>query len=386
MKILAFHFAHDANACVLENEEIIYYSKEEYFTGRKRDGNPYKLLEYCQQFKPFDAVIFTTPTGNYYHQEPVEKYAVKTLCDNDENIFLNWSFRHHFFHATLAFYNSGFDKSYNVVIDSNGALFADPDYNILLGREHESIFYLEWPSSAEIIIQNTPSWYGITLIYALVSELIGLTQLDSGKTMGLSSYGKIDKSLPNFFKNINQLGLPIDIDKFYYPSSQRNLIKDNYVKKFKDLEYYHEMYKETKHIIEDIFKRKHKLKNHNELTEKNYQPYADIAKKVQKESEDAVIEFILKYCDFNKCKNITLSGGYALNCLNNYRLLHELPTDVNLFVEPNADDSGISIGAAKYYYYHNTKNKIKKSAMSIYNADITPDYNIVNDNVETQVG
>ena len=120
------------------------------------------------------------------------------------------------------------------------------------------------------------------------------------------------------------------------------------------------------------------------LSFKNCDPF--IKNAVLPEDSSSGRSVILKYCEFNKCKNITLSGGYALNCLNNYRLLHELPTDVNLFVEPNADDSGISIGAAKYYYYHNTKNKIKKSAMSIYNADITPDYNIVNDNVETQVG
>lgn len=46
-----------------------------------------------------------------------------------------------------------------------------------------------------------------------------------------------------------------------------------------------------------------------------------------------------------ECKNIVLSGGYSLNCTNNYKYLSEYP-DYNFFVDPIPHDGGTAIGAA----------------------------------------
>ena len=143
------------------------------------------------------------------------------------------------------------------------------------------------------------------------------------------------------------------------------------------------MYNDVKFIFENHLKDIDVIKK---VTKTNYQEYANLAAKVQKESEDAVINMILEQCDFKACKNVTLSGGYALNCLNNYRLAQELPPDVNLFIEPNADDAGISIGAAKYLYHKKTKSTDKFPLTNIYNAGSKVDYNELQYYVETQVG
>jgi predicted NodU family carbamoyl transferase len=45
------------------------------------------------------------------------------------------------------------------------------------------------------------------------------------------------------------------------------------------------------------------------------------------------------------CKNIVLSGGYSLNCTNNYRYLKEFP-DHQFFVDPIPHDGGTALGAA----------------------------------------
>ena len=112
-----------------------------------------------------------------------------------------------------------------------------------------------------------------------------------------------------------------------------------------------------------------------------YHDYANLAKKMQKESEEAVLNFVFDHCDFDACKNICFSGGYALNCLANFRYTQELPPDVNIFIEPVADDAGIAIGAAKHLWHTKSKDLTKRPLTSIYNA--SPIFNL--DNFEENI-
>ena len=52
----------------------------------------------------------------------------------------------------------------------------------------------------------------------------------------------------------------------------------------------------------------------------------------------------------SKSKNLVLTGGCALNCVANYKLLKVLPNDINLYVDPTCDDSSVSIGGV--YHTH----------------------------------
>ena len=49
------------------------------------------------------------------------------------------------------------------------------------------------------------------------------------------------------------------------------------------------------------------------------------------------------------CKNIVLSGGYSLNCTNNYKYLQRFP-DYQFFVDPIPHDGGTAVGCALDYY------------------------------------
>ena len=42
---------------------------------------------------------------------------------------------------------------------------------------------------------------------------------------------------------------------------------------------------------------------------------------------------INKAVEISGCKNVVLSGGYALNCLNNYQYL-DIDPEINLYVDP----------------------------------------------------
>lgn len=71
----------------------------------------------------------------------------------------------------------------------------------------------------------------------------------------------------------------------------------------------------------------------------------DLAHKLQVKTEKHTIELIEYVTKLSDCKNVILTGGYALNCLNNYKYVKQFP-NLNFFVDPCAHDGGTSIGAA----------------------------------------
>jgi carbamoyltransferase len=76
------------------------------------------------------------------------------------------------------------------------------------------------------------------------------------------------------------------------------------------------------------------------------------AKKLQEKSFEYTCALIDKALSYSNIKNIVLSGGYFLNCVNNFKYVKKYP-QLNFFVDPVAHDGGTSIGAAIFYndYY-----------------------------------
>ena len=83
-----------------------------------------------------------------------------------------------------------------------------------------------------------------------------------------------------------------------------------------------------------------------------FAPYSDIANEAQKETLKDVIELIERAKEYSDCKNIILSGGYHLNCSNNFKLVKLYP-EYNFFVDPIPYDGGTAVGAVCFYEnYH----------------------------------
>ena len=72
----------------------------------------------------------------------------------------------------------------------------------------------------------------------------------------------------------------------------------------------------------------------------------EIAKKVQEKTFEETCELIDQAKHMNN--NILLSGGYFLNCSNNFKYVEKYP-DLNFFVDPIPHDAGTAIGVALYY-------------------------------------
>ena len=237
---------------------------------------------------------------------------------------------HHLNHASLAFYNSKFDDSLVIVVDGAGSRVKD---NLL---EVESIFYFYGRKkillhknlvkdllSSEFSKQKfLELWtananpdkniFGIGSLYNIAAMLIGHTQHDCGKAMGLSSYGSSNDSFKNLFLKKNTLN-----NNFFRNSSRQ-----------------------VQNFLTSPVK---------EIEEDNYKLHADFCYEVQQQTQKAVGDLIEGCVKRTGIKRVCISGGYGMNVVANQYYVQRFP-DVEFYFEPLCNDNGISIGAAMNAY------------------------------------
>ena len=73
--------------------------------------------------------------------------------------------------------------------------------------------------------------------------------------------------------------------------------------------------------------------------------YEEKPMQLQEHSKNYTIELLKKAFTYSDSDNIVLSGGYALNCVNNYEYVKKF-SEKNFFIDPVAHDGGTAIGAA----------------------------------------
>ena len=94
---------------------------------------------------------------------------------------------------------------------------------------------------------------------------------------------------------------------------------------------------------------------------------------LQKWSQEKVLDLIKYAITLSGNKNVCLSGGYGLNCVANYYFRKNLPSDINLYCEPIANDAGQAMGSAQKLYHKVTGDKTIRPQKSIYYGPI-PEY------------
>ena len=82
---------------------------------------------------------------------------------------------------------------------------------------------------------------------------------------------------------------------------------------------------------------------------------ASLSGRLQSETVGITAKLIERLIEYKpECKNICLSGGYALNCVGNYQYLDMFPNH-NFFIDPCAHDGGTAIGSCvKNTFYKDT--------------------------------
>ncbi len=349
MNILAINISHNASVAFCKNGVITQYYEEDRF-NRIKNWRPKKhalnvspssiinsqkklnsideklkivndtsLLCIPEKIKDnFDVVVYAS---YYRNKDKILGY----WCDTNEDIiseiqkqtgnrdYFYHPDNHHIYHAVSGFYFSPFEEALAVVVDGGGA------QPTMLGyEEHESIFYIDkknvelkfqHQSNYKFTIKINPIDYNpIRIPYQAVSKKFnGTDYVYSSKMSG----GTIFR---NFCCSIGLDDANSDGD-----SSGKLMGLSAY-----DIN--------TKRLEPEKIKA---------------------AKLAQEELYENTIKLIDRALTYSDTKNIILSGGCALNCLNNFRYVKKYP-NLNFFVDPVAHDGGTAIGAALYYnnYWH----------------------------------
>ena len=386
--VLGISRGHNAGACLINSEgDIVFAMEEERISRAKYDGGPYacmmKVLEYTDKLD----YIFISHTqslddtgekvefmGDNIYVGLARKMGLierKNVSLREHPQVVDLAHQHHKIHAACAFYRSGFDKAAAVIVDGAGSV-EWVGQNALW--EVETIIDCGYPVDFKTVYkhQGTREPYpfgvdpehpgsrlgeenthhsvvsdtaGIVKVYEAVTEFCGFSGIEAGKTMGLFPYGKPNDKIPNLFRSDT-----------VEPVSDRNVVIPTYPgSAWVNTNAFSELQKRNEELIKDP-----KI----DLT--TIDACRDLAYALQTQSQEQVLNLILRASEMTGHKNIVLSGGYGLNCVANYYYLDKLKEHgINLFVEPISNDGGTAIGVA-LWGWHMITESCKKHPAEIY--------------------
>lgn len=352
MKVLGLGFTnHECSAALVIDGELCTAIARERVTRIKRDGKAWgsgrldlgSAIQYCLQsnnieLSDIDLVV-------YHHVDHIAPTELQNLLAMEGGLDFfslpSLVLPHHFAHACCAFYLSPFAEAAVLVTDGAGG---PPDLitRNCSGPEAEAIaqgltviqnidpepsassceyesFYAFTGGEWKTIRKTIGIIDGIGAVYSRASSLLFKDGLDSGKTMGLSSYGTPSAN-PIFFEKAGPEEMPFFRASRRNPSSERQHLEKR---------------------IEEIFAV-------NNSPSKYEEPEViDYAASLQKETEDVLVEYARWLQKKTGVKNLCLCGGVALNCVANSRIWEEAGFE-QVFVPPCPGDDGLAIGCALY--------------------------------------
>jgi len=333
--------SHDASACLVKNGKILAMAEEERFIRQKYafDKIPINAIGYClKEAKITPDDIDIVALGWNYKLMYELRGKKFNYTDNQvlDIIFPPKYFPrkrkpkcimvpHHLAHAASVFFTSGFKEATILVIDGQG--------------ENESTTIAYGKSNKILILKTFPIKDSLGYFYESINKYIGFNYLDSGKTMGLATYGRANINFCNI--NINNNGYSINFKKeFKYKHSsldEQEIIINLWHEELKK-------YIKSSNKIEYFFDKNNcKMKAKFDTS----QHYKDLAASAQSILEKIITHLVNIAIQMTGIKDVCLSGGVALNCVANGKLLQNTSVN-NLFIFPSANDAGVSVGAALY--------------------------------------
>jgi carbamoyltransferase len=219
---------------------------------------------------------------------------------------------HHHSHAA-AYYMSPFDEATVLVMDGYGD---DASTSIYTGRGRELTRH--W---------KTNLFNSLGILYTVVTKHLGFqANQDEGKVMGLAAYGT--PAYVDAFRKLVKLlpGGRYQVDMSYFDYDKYGLARP-FRKKFFDT------FGASRHP-------------ESELT----QHHRDLAFGLQALAEDVILHVVRQMREDFPSPNLVLSGGVALNCVANARILVETDYE-SIWIPPNASDTGATLGSALWHYH-----------------------------------
>ena len=353
-------FHSDTSACLFKNGELVSAAEEERFTRVKHSANfPSEAIKFCLsvnkiKLSTIDVIaINSNPKSSimkkffFILKNPYSyKIAISSILNTRKKIDIkklinsideknNFQGKidyidHHISHLSSSFFFSQFEDSVNVSIDGFGD-FASCSWGTSVNGDFKIDEKIYFPHS-------------LGIFYQAMTQYLGFKNYgDEYKVMGLSSYGepkyvdKIEKIIGITKKN----GFKLNLDFFIHHKKTIFTVKRNGETKFKNLY--------SNKLIELLGKERDK-------NEEVSQKHIDLAKSTQQVYENIFFDLLNNLYKKYKIKNLTLSGGCAMNSVANGKILSNTRFK-NLYICPNPGDAGGSIGAAAYHIYSNNPNQ-----------------------------
>ncbi|NLN60691.1 MAG: carbamoyltransferase [Deltaproteobacteria bacterium] len=382
MKILGISaFYHDSAAAMLVRGEVVAAAQEERFTRIKHTPDfPGNAIRYCLEYSGFgidelDAVVFYDKPllkferllETYYAFAPkglrqfvtaipvwlkekmfLKKLLYGGLADIEQydkkNLRLLFS-EHHLSHAASAFYPSPFEEAAILTVDGVGEWATAA---ISHGRNEKIT-----------ILKEMRFPHSVGLLYSAFTYYLGF-RVNSGeyKLMGLAPYGNplaqqtaefIDLIKNNMVLIKEDGSIWLNQDYFDYATGLRMVNE----KRWKELFGFPAVEPDGK--IE--------------------QKHCNLAYAIQKVTEEIVLKMAREAKRVTRSDRLCLSGGVALNCVANGKLLKE-NIFRDMYIQPAAGDAGGALGAAQiaHYMYFEQRRSVSSNGDAMQGSYLGPDF------------
>ena len=366
-------FYHDSSAALIKDGKIISAVQEERFTRVKHDSSfpkesikyilknsdiklsdinsivfyekPFlkfeRLLETYIAFAPKGFRSFAASMPLWLREKLFQKDMIFKELKNIDQSFddikkLKFS-EHHMSHAASAYYPSPFDEALVLTTDGVGEWSTT---TIGIGKKNkiEILKEIHFPHS-------------LGLLYSAFTYYLGF-KVNSGehKVMGLAPYGT-----PKY-KNIILDNLIIVKEDGSFKMNMK------YFDFATDLKMTHKKF-------DDLFGQKRRNPEVNLLTEF----HMDIASSLQAVIEEIVLKITTKIKEEYKIENLCMSGGVALNCVANGKIIKNKIFE-NIWIQPASGDAGGSLGAALAYWHNELNNHKINSKDAMQGSYLGPSY------------
>lgn len=337
-------YYHDSAAAIMAKGNIVAAAQEERFSRIKHDSSfPIQSIEYCldeagislkdldqvvyyeKPYLKFDRLLETylgfAPLGlrsfvnampNWLREKLHLPREIKRKLPGEWNnhiVFVS----HHESHAASAFFPSPFEEAAILTMDGVGE-WDTATIGQGIGNRIEMLRSLQFPDS-------------LGLLYSAFTYFAGF-KVNSGeyKLMGLAPYGK------PVYKDII-------LDKIL------NLKADGSFTMNMDYFAYCHGLTMTTEKFSKLFGGPPR-KSESQITEREM----NLASSIQAVTEEIVLRMASHARDLTGKKNLCLSGGVALNCVANGKLLDSGLFD-RIWVQPASGDAGGALGCALFSHY-----------------------------------
>jgi carbamoyltransferase len=349
-------FYHDSSAALIKDGEIISAVQEERFTRIKHDSSfpkesikyilknsniklhelnaivfyekPFlkfeRLLETYIAFAPKGFKSFSASMPIWLREKLFQKDIIFKELQKIDETFKNLKkikfSEHHISHAASAYYPSPYNKSLILTLDGVGE-WSTTTVGIGNKNKIEILKEIHFPHS-------------LGLLYSAFTYYLGF-KVNSGeyKVMGLAPYGKPkykDLILENLISVKEDGSFKLHMKYFDFAT---------------DL-------KMTNKKFDNLFGAKRRNPEFDKLTEF----HMDIASSLQAVTEEIVLKITKSIKEEYKIDNLCMSGGVALNCVANGKILQNKIFE-NIWIQPASGDAGGSLGAALSYWHNELGNK-----------------------------